>query len=109
MRGWLHLTTEGACDIYGQSYDLFLRLQSQENDWLDRQPTSDAEERSLRFSHCAIVDLFDELQCGTPHVNASIAAAEAFAELFRGSTENLDQQGLISVGEWLIARNWETR
>jgi len=107
LTSWLYLVAEGACDIYGQPFELFARLQNSEQDWLRRESTSEGGMRALRFAHCAMIDLFRELQCGTPHINASIAVLQAFDEMYRGRTAELDGQGRINVGEILIASNWE--
>jgi hypothetical protein len=109
MKSWFYLVSEGACDIYGQSYDLCVRLINSASGGLGGESSAEAPAWALRFANHALLDLFAELQCGRPHANASLAALQVFEELYRGATESLDRQGMLNVGEWLISKNWETR
>lgn len=109
LKSWFYLISEGACDIYGQSYDLCVKLINESSGGLGDEPADKAPLWAVRFADRALRDVFAELQCGQPHINASLAALQVFAELYAGSTKSLDRQGMIQVGDWLIANNWETR
>jgi hypothetical protein len=108
LKSWFYLVSEGACDIYGQSYDLCVRLINNASGGLGGEPMAEGPAWAIRFANHALQDLFAELQCGRPHANASIASLQAFEEIYSGSTKSLDRQGMVQVGEWLIANNWET-
>ncbi len=103
---WFHLITEGACDIYGQSYDLFLRLQEEERAWQRQEPATVIGERSLRFAACAFLDVCRECQCPSPHPDVVIATVRVMDELVGGSISQLDERGVLNVGQCLIASNW---
>ena len=109
LKSWFYLVSEGACDIYGQSYDLCVRLVNNACGGLGGEPVAEGPMRAARFADHALRDLFAELQCGNPHPHASIAALRVFEHLYGGSIENLEPQDFVQIGEWLIANNWEIR
>jgi len=103
---WFYLVTEGACDIYGQSYDLFLRLQDEEQAWQGRDPATVVGERSLRFAACALLDVCRECQCAPPLPDVVIATVRVMDELVNGTISQLDESGVLNTGQWLIANGW---
>lgn len=109
LKSWFYLISEGACDIYGQSYDLCVRLIKDASGGLGGEPIAQGPAWAIRFANHALQDLFAELQCGRPHEMASIVALQGFGEIYSGSTKSLGRQAMIQVGEWLIANNWEKK
>ncbi len=106
---WFHLITEGACDIYGQSYDLFLRLQEEERAWQRHDTATVIGERSLRFAACALLDVCRECQCDSPSPDVVMATVRVMDELVGGSISQLDERGVLNVGQWLIENDWKPR
>lgn len=106
---WFHLIAEGACDIYGQSFDLFLRLQEEERTWQRHDPATVSGERSLRFGLCALMDVCRECQCAPPNPDVVIATVRVMDELVGGSMSELDERGVLNVGQWLIENDWRAR
>lgn len=109
LQAWLFLISEGACDIYGQSYDLFLRLESEESEWQAHEPASNNDERSLRFTLCALMDLVREFNCDLPHPEVIAVTVRVLDELIDGSVKELDEQGILNVGEHLVRSSWGAR
>ncbi len=105
---WMLLVTEGACDMYGQSMELFTMLRDEELEWQAGEPASGNEERALRFSLCALVDISRQTRCTPPHPSVGIAVIRVMDELVGGLIQELDTRGVLNVGEWLIENAWNT-